>query len=125
MVGLLRLNGKTHNLSCRRGSIGVQVTSTSTAEDIISSAVVKHHIFSELVSDDPSAYVLLFPDKSQVVKIPGLESPFVLSRYKEAIGKSYTKLLFHLCLKEDFRGNSTKLLITLTLDLLIINLVIQ
>ena len=48
MVGLVKLNGKTQNLSYRRRSIGIQEAATSKPEEIISSAVLKNHIFSDV-----------------------------------------------------------------------------
>ena len=48
---VVKLNVKTHNFSCPRRSIGVQVPATSTPKEIISSAVLKHQFFSDVVAN--------------------------------------------------------------------------
>lgn len=48
-------------------------------------------------------YVILYPDGSEVVFVPGTERPFQLAEYKNEIGKAYARITFFICLGKDFR----------------------
>ena len=42
-------------------------------------------------------YVLLYPDKTIVQTLPGSSVPYTLNKYKEELGKPFSKLYFWLC----------------------------
>ena len=53
---------------------------------------------------DEGPYVLLYPDGSQVITVPGTQKPFILKEYKEEIGKTYPRLNFFICPEKDLKG---------------------
>ncbi|MED6246884.1 hypothetical protein ATANTOWER_025496, partial [Ataeniobius toweri] len=50
------------------------------------------------------SYILLYPDCSEVVHVPGSERPFKLSDYKKELGRPYSRITFFICLETQFKG---------------------
>ncbi|XP_062866425.1 G2/M phase-specific E3 ubiquitin-protein ligase-like [Trichomycterus rosablanca] len=73
-----------------------------TAPDLLKLAVHKMRVFNKDMDEGP--YVLLFPDCSEVVHVPGTERPFMLADYRKEIGKTYCRISFFLCQDKHFRG---------------------
>ncbi|XP_028650961.1 uncharacterized protein LOC114646789 [Erpetoichthys calabaricus] len=71
------------------------------APDLLKLAVQKMRTFNKDMDEGP--YILLYPDCSEVVNVPGTERPFVLAEYKKEIGKAYCRISFFICLEKDFR----------------------
>ena len=69
------------------------------APDLLKEAVQKMRTFNK---DMP--YVLLYPDCSEVVHVPGSERPFKLAEYKKELGKAYSRITFYICLETLFKG---------------------
>ncbi|RVE75113.1 hypothetical protein OJAV_G00013570 [Oryzias javanicus] len=49
---------------------------------------------------------LLYPDGTEIINIPGTETPFTVRRYKEALGKPYQRITVYICSPEDFMNCS-------------------
>ena len=47
-------------------------------------------------------YALLFPDCTEVAKIPGTEKEFILQDYRKEIGKNFNRLTLFIAKKSDF-----------------------
>lgn len=45
-------------------------------------------------------YVLLYPDCSEVIRVPGSEKPFKLAEYKKELGKPYSRITFYICFEK-------------------------
>ncbi|CAJ1076020.1 G2/M phase-specific E3 ubiquitin-protein ligase-like [Xyrichtys novacula] len=71
-----------------------------TAPDLLDQAVKKMKDFNKDLDDGP--FILLYPDCSEVVNVPGTETPFMLKTYKEEIGKPYQRITIYICSKTDF-----------------------
>ena len=76
------------------------------SKELLDKAVENHSRFnSQLVSNNPSMYKLLYGNIAQmqeVKTIPGLKELFSLKRYKDKIGKPYSKLTFYICSLKDY-----------------------
>jgi len=64
--------------------------------------IAKHSSFDQNF-DGSISCVLLFPDFSKVIFVPGTKEQFVLSSYKKAIGKDYKRLTFLLIPTEEIK----------------------
>nr|XP_033943763.1 G2/M phase-specific E3 ubiquitin-protein ligase-like [Pseudochaenichthys georgianus] len=51
---------------------------------------------------DQGPYVLIYPDTSEVINIPGTSTPFNLREYKKEIGKTYNRIALFICLESDY-----------------------
>ncbi|XP_029701347.1 uncharacterized protein [Takifugu rubripes] len=72
------------------------------APDILSKAVQKMRTFHQ---DTPEGtYVLLYPDCSEVIHVPGSERPFKLAEYKQELGRPYSRITFFICLERHFQA---------------------
>ena len=71
------------------------------APDLLKLAVQKMTVFHKDVDEGP--YVLLYPDCSEVVHVPGTERPFTLAEYKKEIGKTYCRISLFICLEKHFK----------------------
>lgn len=89
---LKRLKGRT---------LPLLVQTSSNTDDLLNAAVEKHSKHFKQFSKH-AEYVLLYPDTSQVCKLPGSLQDFSLSEYKKDLGKAYSKICFYLCSKTDF-----------------------
>ncbi len=89
--GLKPLRGKTMPLNVE--------LQWSTAQ-ILPTAIKKQRDFNHHIMED-GEYVLLYPDGSQVLNIPGTDRPSVLEQCKEAIGKSCQRITLYICLLHD------------------------
>ena len=90
----------------RNTTLPLTVKDTVGKEELLNTAVEKHSRFnSNFISNNPEIYRLLFGSHGrlhEVRTIPGSEEPFVLRRYKEEIGKPYSKISFYICSLADF-----------------------
>ena len=89
---LKRLKGRT---------LPLQIHNSSNAANLLNAAVEKHSKHFKQFSKH-AEYVLLYPDTSQVITLPGSLKEFSLSDYKRDLGKAYSKIYFYLCSKTDF-----------------------
>ncbi|KAK6321938.1 hypothetical protein J4Q44_G00067300 [Coregonus suidteri] len=71
------------------------------APDLLKQAVQKMTTFNKDMHEGP--YVLLYPDCSEVVHVPGSERPFKLAEYKKEIGKAYSRITFFICLEKHYK----------------------
>ena len=95
--GVIKLRrGKTHVIA---------VNSSASKEEIIQKAMAKHTSFDQSF-DETVAYVLLYPDFREVRCIPGTTQPFILSSYKQALGKDFKRLTFYLIALDDIVDKS-------------------
>lgn len=91
--GLRPQHGKNISLQTDRGN---------TATSLLNQAVKKMKDFNKDVKDGP--FLLLYPDGTEVVNIPGTQKPFTVEAYKHELGKPYQRITLYICLKEDFEG---------------------
>ena len=88
-------------------TLPVTVSPKSNSEDLLKRAVDKHNRFNNnfISSTLPSWYRLLYHDKSEVKTLPESDEKFVLQRYREEIDKSYGRITFYLCSKDEYLDN--------------------
>lgn len=73
-----------------------------SASNILKQSVQKMRQFNKDIEEGP--YVLLYPDCSEVIHVPGSEKPFKLAEYKKELGKPYSGITFYICLETHFKG---------------------
>ena len=49
-------------------------------------------------------WVLLYPDFDLVVTLPGTTEPFTVEKYKECLGRPYSRVNLYICRLDDFEG---------------------
>ncbi|XP_043985760.1 uncharacterized protein LOC122838837 isoform X2 [Gambusia affinis] len=98
-IGLMTI--QKNCLKPQRGKIILLATNPDvSATPLLSLAVKKMKDFNKDIEDGP--FLLLYPDGTEVINIPGTQTPFTLADYKAEIGKSYQRISLFLCLKRDF-----------------------
>lgn len=86
------------DLKVNRGSnLPLKVNPSVSYEDLKSKAVQKHSIFNTALHNRPTAFKLLYPDKSVAEKVPGTDKDFTLKLYKECLGKPYSRITLYSC----------------------------
>ncbi|XP_062410407.1 G2/M phase-specific E3 ubiquitin-protein ligase-like [Sardina pilchardus] len=99
-IGLMTL-GRGGVLKPWRGrSISLSTHPDISGPDLLDEAVRKMRDFNKDLDEGP--FLLLYPDGSEVINIPGTQIPFSLKAYKEEIGKQYQRIVIFICQKEDF-----------------------
>ena len=96
-ANLKRVRGSTMALTC---------VASSNQNVILELAVAKHSRFNRELNGDLK-YTLLYPDGSEV-KSTLLESneAFSLEKYKNELGKPYSRITFYVCRVEEFLSTS-------------------
>ncbi|XP_063328719.1 uncharacterized protein LOC134626703 [Pelmatolapia mariae] len=72
----------------------------ATATSLLNQAVKKMKDFNKDLKDGP--FLLLYPDGTEVITVPGTQRPFTLEAYKAEVGKPYQRITVFICLKSDF-----------------------
>ncbi|XP_034080290.1 uncharacterized protein LOC117551489 isoform X2 [Gymnodraco acuticeps] len=91
------------DLKPRRGKTLPLFTDPEVAAPaILERAVQKMKTFNKDMDEGP--YVLLYPDCSEVVNVPGSEKPFTLAEYKKDLRKAYARITLFIFLEKHFRG---------------------
>lgn len=72
----------------------------ATATSLLNQAVKKMKDFNKDLKDGP--FLLLYPDGTEVITVPGTQRPFTLEVYKAEAGKPYQRITVFICLKSDF-----------------------
>ncbi|XP_049441442.1 uncharacterized protein LOC125894224 [Epinephelus fuscoguttatus] len=94
-VGLMTI-GKGGGVKPQRGKTHPDIT----ALDLLNQAVKKMRDFNKDLDEGP--FLLLYPDGSEVINIPGTQRPFTLKTYKAEIGRPYQRITVFICSKKDF-----------------------
>lgn len=99
-------------LKPQRGkTISLATNPDVSATPLLSLAVKKMKDFNKDIEDEP--FLLLYPDGTEVINIPGTQTPFTLADYKAEIGKPYQRISLFLCLKRDFEEGKLRCLCVL------------
>lgn len=94
---------ENHGLKPLRGkTLPLLVFPDVEAPDLLRQAVHKMKTFNKDLPEGP--YVLLFPDCTEVVHVPGSERPFKLQDYKKELGRPYSRITFFICLEKYIKG---------------------
>lgn len=80
------VHGKRVNILTRKGAL---------ANEILQSAIMKRKAHDCTFRSDFS-YILKYPDRNDVKPLPGSEEEFSLIKYKEDLGKSYSRIILFL-----------------------------
>ena len=75
----------------RGKSLPLKVKKHVSAEAILDEALKKQSLYDCTFRNDKT-YKLCFPDGSEVSTLPGTKEPFTLEKYKENLGKTYTRI---------------------------------
>nr|XP_055034496.1 G2/M phase-specific E3 ubiquitin-protein ligase-like [Misgurnus anguillicaudatus] len=98
-VGLMAI--QKEGLRPQRGkTISLTTDPDITAASLLNQAVKKMKDFNKDVKDGP--FLLLYPDCTEIINIPGTQRPFTLETYKAEVGKPYQRITVFICLKKDF-----------------------
>ena len=68
---------------------------------MIKEKITRKHANHDKTIHDSCEFVLLFPDGSEVVTLPGTMEEFVLQKYRD-VGKNYNRLTLFIATKSDY-----------------------
>ena len=98
-IGVMRyVNGTLK--TCKGRNLPVSVPPTATRDTILTRAVQKRVNHNRNMARGIK-YALLYLDGTEVDTLPGTSTPFVLSKYKDELGKSYTRVTLYIATKCD------------------------
>lgn len=80
---------------CRGSSLPLKISDSASYDEILAAAMKKREAFDKRFRPK-RGYVLAYPDTSIARKIPGTQEEFVLKKYKEWFGKSYSRITLYL-----------------------------
>ena len=86
---------------CRGKTLPVKVLPSAKKREILEKAVRKHANHDNNIHGELE-HVLLNVNGKEITNLPGTEKEFVLSEYKEDIGKNYNRLTLFIALKSAY-----------------------
>ena len=111
-VGLMEYVGSELKPT-RGGSLPLKIPDSANYNDLLSAALKKREAFDKRFRAERGC-VLAYPDTSLATKIPGTTDEFVLKKYKEWLGKPYSRITIYLSpvanddeLDDDITSNNT------------------
>lgn len=84
----------------RGKTVSLTVDPDINATILLNQAVKKMKDFNPYIKE--GHFLLLYPDGTEVINIPGTQRPFTLEAYKTEVGKPYQRITLFICLKRDF-----------------------
>ena len=100
-IGFLKLEASGNLKRCRGKTLPVKVKPTANAQCILDKGVTKHSNHDKKIHEGLE-YVLLYPDHSEVVNLPGTTEQFILEKYREDVGKAYNRITLFIAQINDF-----------------------
>ena len=97
-IGYMKLDSDGNLKRCRGKTLPIKVLPTAGRNVILEKAVRKHANHDKNILDKLE-HVLLNADGNEIITLPGTEKEFVLSEYKEDIGKNYNRITLFIALK--------------------------
>ncbi|XP_076808720.1 uncharacterized protein LOC143451854 isoform X1 [Clavelina lepadiformis] len=100
-IGMLERGGKDFELKpIRNQTILLNIGKTESVDSILEKAVKKYLQFYPKSHDDGASYYLAFRDGRIIDLLPGTDEPFTIIKYKENIGKDYSRIFLYLVKEE-------------------------
>ena len=101
-IGLMRQKGESADeVEIIRGkSLPLKISKKANAEEVLQEALKKRKAHDRSFRMDRS-YSLAYPDGTEVVNVPGTSEPFTLVKYKEELGKGFTRIVLYLSFSEE------------------------
>jgi hypothetical protein len=87
--------------TARGRTLPVRVLPSAGSSTILEKAVTKHENHNKSMTKG-QRYVLLYPDNTEVINLPGSDKPFVLKDYRDEVDKSYSRLTLYIAVQSDF-----------------------
>ena len=97
-IGYMKLDGEGNLKRCRGKTLPIKVLPSAGRNTILEKAVKKHADHDKNILGEIE-HVLLNADGNEITTLPGTEKEFVLSEYKEDIGKNYNRITLFIALK--------------------------
>ena len=97
-IGYMKLDGDGNLKRCRGKTLPIKVLPSAGRHTILEKAVKKHANHDKNILGKLE-HVLLNSDGNEITTLPGTEKEFVLSEYKEDIGKNYNRITLFIALK--------------------------
>jgi hypothetical protein len=103
-IGIVELEGNHSKI--KRGSLlPVDVKKSDSHATVKDSGVNKQLAHNkQLRKEDDNEWLLLYPDMDNVVNIPGKNELFTVEKYKESLGRPYSRVNLYICKMLDFEG---------------------
>ena len=90
-------------LRIARGScLPLKISPSVGAEELLAKAREKIVRFNQNVFATHDMVTLVYPDRTEVKNLPGSTESFILKKYKEELGKPYSRIYFYLTKTSDF-----------------------
>ena len=86
---------------CCGKTLPVKVRPTANAHCILEKGVTKHANHDKKVHEGLEC-VLLYPDPSEVVNLPGTTNEFILEKYREDVGIAFNRITLFIASRNDF-----------------------
>ena len=93
-------------LKIKRGSLlPVDVKKSDSHFSVKESGVKKQLAHNKQLRDDAeSEWLLLYPDMDNVLNLPGKSELFIVEKYKESLGRPYSRVNLYICKMLDYES---------------------
>lgn len=103
-MGLMEFHDKEMKLKPKRGKrLALRTSNQSTYKCVLEKAKEKWKNYNSDCFDEEKEYVLLYEDAQIAECLPGSSEAFILSRYKEELGKEYKRIILYLSTVDNYK----------------------
>ena len=89
----------------RRSLLPIEVKKSDGHAVVKNAAIAKQFAHNEqLRESEQCEWLLLYPDFDLVQTLPGKQEPFSIEKYKESIGRPYSRFNLYLCRMSDYES---------------------
>ena len=108
-MGIAEIDSDCKKLKVKRRSLlPVEVRKSDSHVTVKNMGVAKQYAHNKQLREDGNCeWILLYPDFDLVLHLPGTESPFSVGKYKESIGRAYSRVNLYLSRLSDYESKYT------------------
>ena len=106
-IGLMNFDHRSMMLKPLWGKrLPLKIRSDATHKEILEGGLSKWKIFNKAMIEDDENYMLLYDNGNEALFMPGqTQEFFVLSKYREELGRDYRRIVLFLCTEKNYERN--------------------
>lgn len=98
------------HLKIKRGSLlPIEVKKADSHVIVKKAGIDKQLAHNKQLRDDEnenSEWILLYPDLDMVLHLPGTKESFTVEKYKDALGRPYSRVNLYICKMMDYESKN-------------------
>lgn len=105
------MEAEDRHLKIKRGSLlPIDVKKSDSCITVKNLGIEKQLAHNKQIRESGACeWLLLYPDLDLVLELPGTKVPFSVEKYKESLGRAYSRMNLYICRMEDYESKKTSI----------------